>query len=74
MFHFFPLKNFRDIFYVKEETLVVPKLYVPINTCLLRVIDNDTYQEIPRVFQKVAPYIYKKNKVTISAAVLWNTF
>uniref|UniRef100_A0A2C9K873 Uncharacterized protein n=1 Tax=Biomphalaria glabrata TaxID=6526 RepID=A0A2C9K873_BIOGL len=53
---------FRDIFYVKEETLVVPKLYVPINTCLLRVIDNDTYQEIPRVFQKVAPYIYKKNK------------
>ncbi|KAK0044581.1 androglobin-like isoform X1, partial [Biomphalaria pfeifferi] len=51
-----------DIFYVKEETLVVPKLYVPINTCLLRVIDNDTNQEIPRVFQKVAPYIYKKNK------------
>ncbi|KAH9519394.1 hypothetical protein Btru_075440, partial [Bulinus truncatus] len=53
---------FRDIFYVKEETLVVPKLYVPINTCLLRVINNDTYEEIPRVFQKVAPYVYKNNK------------
>ncbi|CAL1548032.1 unnamed protein product [Lymnaea stagnalis] len=53
---------FRDIFYVKEEMLVVPKLYVPINTCMLRVINNDTYEEIPRVFQKVAPYVYKKNK------------
>ncbi|XP_059171472.1 androglobin-like isoform X6 [Physella acuta] len=53
---------FRDIFHVKEEMLVVPKLYVPINTCMLRVINNDTYEEIPRVFQKTAPYIYKKNK------------
>lgn len=43
--------------------LVVPRLYVPINTCMLRVIDNDTGMEIPRVFQKVAPYIYKRNKV-----------
>ncbi|XP_064627067.1 androglobin-like isoform X5 [Lineus longissimus] len=54
---------FREIFYVTEETLVVPKLYVPIPTCMLRVINNDTSEEIPRVFQKVAPYVYKKNKL-----------
>nr|KAG5705054.1 hypothetical protein BaRGS_018784 [Batillaria attramentaria] len=53
---------FRDIFFVKEETLVVPRMYVPIPTCMLRVIDNDTGQELPTVFQKVAPYIYKRNK------------
>ncbi|ESO89380.1 hypothetical protein LOTGIDRAFT_229226 [Lottia gigantea] len=53
---------FREIFYVKEEMLAVPKLYVPINTCLLRVINNDTGEELPKVFQKVAPYVYKKNK------------
>ncbi|XP_035827266.1 androglobin [Aplysia californica] len=53
---------FRDIFFVQEEMLLVPRLYVPIGTCMLRVIDNDTGQEVPRVFQKVAPYVYKKNK------------
>ncbi|XP_048766494.2 androglobin-like isoform X7 [Ostrea edulis] len=53
---------FREIFYVNEEMLAVPKLYVPVNTCLLRVVNNDNGEEIPRVFQKVAPYVYKKNK------------
>ncbi|KAL3881172.1 hypothetical protein ACJMK2_027629 [Sinanodonta woodiana] len=53
---------FREVFYVSEEMLAVPKLYVPINTCMLRVINNDTGEEIPRVFQKVAPYVYKKNR------------
>ena len=48
---------------MQEEMLCVPKLYVPINTCMLRVIDNDTGAEIPKVFQKVAPHVYKKNKV-----------
>ena len=47
--------------------LCVPKIYVPIATCMLRVINNDTNKEIPRVFQKVAPYVYKKNKVCIVA-------
>ena len=54
----------REIFYVHEEMLCVPKLYVPITTCMLRVINNDTGAEIPRVFQKVAPYVYKKNDVS----------
>ncbi|KAK7107724.1 hypothetical protein V1264_015593 [Littorina saxatilis] len=53
---------FREIFFVKEETLAVPRLYVPIPTCMLRVIDNDTGRELPTVFQKVAPYVYKRNK------------
>ncbi|XP_022294382.2 androglobin-like isoform X10 [Crassostrea virginica] len=53
---------FREIFYVTEEMLAVPKLYVPINTCLLRVVNNDNGEEIPRVFQKVAPCVYKKNR------------
>ncbi|XP_038078681.1 androglobin-like isoform X2 [Patiria miniata] len=53
---------FRDVFYVQEPMLVVPKLYVSIPTCMLRVIDNDTGEEIPRVFQRVAPYEYKRNK------------
>lgn len=44
--------------------LAFPKLYVPINTCLLRVVNNDNGEEIPRVFQKVAPYVYKKNRVS----------
>ncbi|XP_071138082.1 androglobin-like isoform X44 [Mytilus edulis] len=53
---------FRDIFHVTEEMLAVPKMYVGINTCMLQVINNDTGEEIPRVFQKVAPHVYKKNK------------
>lgn len=53
---------FREVFYVQDEALCVPKLYVPLSTCLLRVVDNDTGIEIPRIFQKVAPYVYRKNK------------
>ena len=49
---------------VAEEMLCVPKLvHVPLPTCMLRVVNNDTGEEIPRVFQKVAPYVYKRNKV-----------
>jgi catabolite regulation protein CreA len=32
---------------------------------MLCVINNDTGEEIPRVFQKVAPHVYKKNKVKL---------
>ncbi|XP_077868808.1 androglobin-like, partial [Saccoglossus kowalevskii] len=42
--------------------LLVPKLYVSIPTCMLRVVDNDSGEEIPRVFQRIAPYEYKRNK------------
>eukprot|EP00057_Strongylocentrotus_purpuratus_P006163 XP_011660637.1 PREDICTED: androglobin isoform X28 [Strongylocentrotus purpuratus] len=53
---------FRDVLFVQEPMLVVPKLYCSIPTCMLRVVDNDTGEEIPRVFQRVAPYEYKKNR------------
>nr|XP_039251708.1 androglobin-like isoform X1 [Styela clava] len=53
---------FREIFTVEEDMLCVPKLYTPLRTCSLRVVDNDTGTEIMRVFQKVAPHIYQKNK------------
>lgn len=53
---------FRDIFYATEPCLLLPKIYCNLNNCLLRVINNDTYQEIPKVFNKVSPYTYSKNK------------
>ena len=42
---------------------MVPKLYINLPTCLLRVVDNDSGEELTRVFQKVAPNNLKKNKV-----------
>eukprot|EP00794_Sanderia_malayensis_P000438 gene438-1079_t len=53
---------FRETFYVEEPVLVVPKLYVNIPSCVLRVIDNDTGDELPRVFVRVAPKVLQKNK------------
>ncbi|CAE1312319.1 unnamed protein product [Acanthosepion pharaonis] len=53
---------FREIFMVTEEMMVVPKLYIPLKTCFLRVVDNDTGKEIPRIFKHVSPAIYQKNK------------
>ena len=48
---------------VDEPVLMVPKLYVNFPTCLLRVVDNDTGEELSRVFQRVAPSLIKRNKV-----------
>ncbi|XP_048577844.1 androglobin isoform X3 [Nematostella vectensis] len=53
---------FREVFMVDEPVLMVPKLYCNIPTCLLRVVDNDTGEELTRVFQRVAPNNMKKNK------------
>uniref|UniRef100_A0A8C8RYN9 Androglobin n=1 Tax=Pelusios castaneus TaxID=367368 RepID=A0A8C8RYN9_9SAUR len=53
---------FRETFYVTEDMLVVPKVYTAIPTCMLHVVDNDTLEEIPRIFLKVAPHVYTKNK------------
>lgn len=54
---------FRDIFFVNEDVFLLPKLYCNLNNCSLRVINNDTQTEIPKVFNKVSPYTYVKNKV-----------
>ena len=52
--------------------LCVPKIYVPIPTCLLRVVDNDSGEEVKRVFQRVAPHVYKKNKVSAVSSLILN--
>ncbi|XP_056150126.1 androglobin [Lampris incognitus] len=54
---------FREVFLVPKEMLVVPKVYSPVSSCLLSVIDNDTGEEQPRVFNKVVPHIYRPNKL-----------
>ncbi|KAM5165226.1 androglobin [Mantella aurantiaca] len=53
---------FREVFHVSEDMLVVPKMYTSIPVCALHVINNDTLEEIPWLFNKVAPHIYTKNK------------
>ncbi|XP_075780494.1 androglobin isoform X2 [Pelodiscus sinensis] len=53
---------FRETFHVTEDMLIVPKMYTTIPTCMLHVVDNDTLEEIPRIFLKVAPHVYTKNK------------
>uniref|UniRef100_A0A8C0GB82 Androglobin n=1 Tax=Chelonoidis abingdonii TaxID=106734 RepID=A0A8C0GB82_CHEAB len=53
---------FRETFHVTEDMLVMPKMYTTIPTCMLHVVDNDTLEEIPRIFLKVAPHVYTKNK------------
>ncbi|MEE6475056.1 hypothetical protein FKM82_010601 [Ascaphus truei] len=53
---------FREVFHVPEDMLIVPKAYITIPVSALHVINNDTFEEIPWVFNKVAPHIYTKNK------------
>ncbi|XP_042302406.1 androglobin [Sceloporus undulatus] len=53
---------FREVFYVPEDMFIVPKIYSAIPTCVLHVVDNDTLVEIPRIFLRVAPHLYTKNK------------
>ncbi|XP_075353482.1 androglobin [Mycteria americana] len=53
---------FREIFFVPEDMLIVPKVYTTIPSCRLHVVDNDTLEEMPYVFFKVAPHVYPKNK------------
>ncbi|XP_009464617.1 PREDICTED: androglobin [Nipponia nippon] len=53
---------FREIFLVPEDMLIVPKVYTTIPSCRLHVVDNDTLEEMPHVFFKVAPRVYPKNK------------
>jgi len=53
----------REVFHVVEDMLCVPSLTCVLPTCMLKVINNDTLEEIPHVFLKVAPHVYKKNNV-----------
>ncbi|XP_024256090.1 androglobin [Oncorhynchus tshawytscha] len=53
---------FREVFLVPKEMLLVAKVYSPVSSCLLHVIDNNTGEELPRVFQRVEPHVYKHNQ------------
>jgi hypothetical protein len=54
---------FRDIFYVTEESLITAKFLSYLPNSLLRVINNDTYEEISLVFNRLIPKKFTKNKV-----------
>jgi len=54
---------FREIFYVIEDGLVSAKLLAHAQNSLLRVINNDTYDEMSLVFNRLAPAIFTRNKV-----------
>ena len=59
----------REVFLIPEEMLLVPKVYSPIPTCLLHVINNDTGEELEMVDTKVATH-YQPNKVCGSSKPL----
>ncbi|XP_067845424.1 androglobin isoform X1 [Heptranchias perlo] len=53
---------FREVFHMPEDMLIVPKVSSALPACVLHVVNNETGEEIPRVFQKIAPHVYAKNK------------
>ncbi|CAF1182417.1 unnamed protein product [Rotaria sordida] len=53
---------FREIFYVTEEGFVSGKFLAHVQNSLLRVINNDTYDEMTLVFNRLAPSMFTKNK------------
>ncbi|KAA0708525.1 Androglobin Calpain-7-like protein [Triplophysa tibetana] len=53
---------FREVFQFHKNMLLVPKIYSPLPLCALHVINNDTSEELPRVFNRVEPYLYTANK------------
>ncbi|KAM5327022.1 androglobin isoform 3-T3 [Glossophaga mutica] len=53
---------FREIFLFHQDMILVPKVYTTLPVCMLHVVNNDTMELVPKVFQKVVPYYYTKNK------------
>nr|XP_011751837.1 androglobin isoform X3 [Macaca nemestrina] len=53
---------FRETFLVPQDMILVPKVYTTLPICILHVVNNDTMEQVPKVFQKVVPYLYTKNK------------
>ncbi|XP_034018393.1 androglobin [Thalassophryne amazonica] len=54
---------FREAFLVPQEMMLVPKVYSSIPSCSLHVIDNDTGEEMHKIFGYVAPHVYQPNKL-----------
>lgn len=55
--------NYRETFLVPQDMILVPKVYTTLPVCMLHIVNNDTMEQVPKVFQKVVPYHYTKNKV-----------
>ncbi|NXX11013.1 ADGB protein, partial [Podargus strigoides] len=55
---------FREIFFVPEDMLILPKVNTTLPSCFLHVIDNDTLEKMTYVFFKVPPRVYPKNKAS----------
>ncbi|KAM6954361.1 androglobin [Aplochiton taeniatus] len=53
---------FREVLLVPKEQQLVAKVFSPVPCCLLHVVDNDTREEIPMVFNRVAPHVYTPNQ------------
>ncbi|XP_046524987.1 androglobin isoform X1 [Equus quagga] len=53
---------FRETFLFPQDMILVPKVYTTLPVCMLHVVNNDTMEQVPKVFQKVVPYLYTKNK------------
>ncbi|KAG8011319.1 Androglobin [Nibea albiflora] len=53
---------FREVFLVPEEMQLVPKVYSPIPNCLLRVVNNDTGEELDMAVNKAGAYVCRPNK------------
>ncbi|XP_048210208.1 androglobin [Perognathus longimembris pacificus] len=53
---------FRETFLVPQDMILLPKVYSTLPVCMLHVVNNDTMEQVPKVFQKVVPYLYTKNK------------
>lgn len=47
--------------HISEAQLIAFHFTCPLHSSLLRVIDNDTMTEIPRVFQHTVPQVYHPN-------------
>lgn len=48
---------------IPQDMVLLPKVYSTLPVCILHVVNNDTLEQVPKVFQKVVPYRYSKNKV-----------
>jgi len=53
---------YRTVFQVPSPQTIVPHFSCPVPTCLLRVIDNDTMTELPKLFNKTVPRDYSPNQ------------
>ncbi|XP_012911705.1 androglobin isoform X1 [Mustela putorius furo] len=53
---------FRETFLVPQDMILVPKVYTTLPVCMLHIVNNDTMEQVPKVFQRVVPYHYTKNK------------